>query len=209
MDRNYRPLLIALVIMGVFAVIGVIVFVFVLRAIVTPKQAGVPVTIVADVTPHVGGVQVHSTVTTVDGELPAQVMLLGPIRNGYVRDPAGTTHVPTQSPVSNLTVNGEPARPGRSVPAGGTNLTVTYVIEPDNTGALVATIATPISGVDTQRLTVTSTGAEACMQPFRDFVVSDPTHMITTSCDSPAVATPEPRDPDSIHPLPVWVRLHY
>ena len=96
-----------------------------------------------------------------------------------------------------------------AVSAGGAELTVSYLIHRDNTGVLVGTIAAPVSDVDTRRLTVTSTGASLCMQPLKDFVVSDPTHMITTACDSPAVATPDPLEPDSTQPLPVWIRLHY
>lgn len=209
MDRSYRPLVITLVIVAILGLIAAVGLAFVVRSIITPKTAGVPVTIAAEVAPDGDGLRVQSTVTAVEGELPERVEVLTKIRNGYVRDPAGTIHVPSESSITDITVNGAPAQAGASVAGGGREITVAYVIQPDNTGALIGTIAAPISSVETRQLTVRSDGAAVCMQPLKDFVVSDPAHMITKTCDSPAVATPDPLEPDSTQPLPVWVRLHY
>lgn len=209
MDRNYRPLIITLVVMGVLALIAVLAFGITLRHILTPKDPGFPVTMVSKVAPEGEGVRVTSTLTAVEGTLPDEVTLISRLDSGRVRDPAGMIHLESRSRISDITVDGEPAQPGSTVRAGGSGLTVSYLIGRNDRGNMVAVVYSPVRGLDVRYLTVDATDARDCMHPFKHFVVDDPTHMLTTACDTPAVATPEALVPDSLVELPVWVRLHY
>lgn len=212
MDRRFLPLFIVIAVVIAAVIVLGLVFRGVIQAGTKPR-ATAPVSVLADVRSNGDGILVTSTVTAVAGNLPTELTVIGSVLHPRLTTPDESRQLRTRSPISAVTVDGRSVQPGQRVRVDRREVTISYLVAPDEVGQQLVTVAAPFEEVLVRQLTATARGQVACLQP--DVSRPNPGARAagqttwTRSCASPAVASADPAAPERDAELPVWVQFRF